>query len=472
MALELANVILYLACVVAVDGLLLVLLRRLRLADFIAHIVTGVFIGFLFGPGLGGVKLQLEPHDALELLSEQVISKGDSNGTLGKKLSQFQQLKFPDEAALTDSLRNALSDSQWAKISPKLPRRIQTAVTGSEQLLQLLAAVGVILFMMQLGFGLDLRLFASRLRRDLLIPLVVFVIANTLILSLYGYFIFGRDAFATAALVAAFLSINIGAVITPTPPSTPQLRRSLNGLLYLAATLDIAAVIMFAAIRPFFEFQNALEIPFSWQEILAWVLLLAYVPPLLMPRRAATFFGSVQQRLGESSVPLAALLILLFVFAALQVGMALPLLGIWCGMLLRTIMPHFMGLAGNRLFGWGSIFMMLPFVDAGRKLTASDSLTYASGLEGLVLLLALFAISMTSSSVLWQNRQQLRTYLIGTISRGELALLLFWCASLFMRIEPREISLVAIVVVGSSLFGRFAARWNVYHRSGEGFISN
>ncbi|MCB0314980.1 MAG: hypothetical protein KDH84_17275, partial [Calditrichaeota bacterium] len=218
-----------------INGILINIFRRLKLADFIAHILTGIVFSLLllgWGEFFGSAGTAPFNHNGqLDLFfrQSQLNSAAAEGDTLNPVLS-------PDSAAIpVAGETNARVDA--------LPPEIAAADNPDAHfllLIKFMITVGLLLFLMQLGLNFDPRFFRMKKEENTWRQVGIFAGLTALIVGLSSYFlVLERDLLLSGLTVIAFLSIHIGAVLSYNFPVSARMQRPFIFLIQLAILLDI-----------------------------------------------------------------------------------------------------------------------------------------------------------------------------------------------------------------------------------------
>ncbi|RMH96298.1 MAG: hypothetical protein D6681_12450 [Calditrichaeota bacterium] len=411
---EVSHLLVFLAGILVINSFLIALARSLKIADFIAHLLTGVALGFI---------------------------------VLG-----------------IESLEWTSRIKSWLGMDAGLP-----SFPGSPAI-RFLAFLGLFLLLMDIGFTFDFKFFRRHRLSEapILLQSLMLLGLNILGLGAVGYLMLKQipegqtTVLAIAAFIAALVSLNVGTVLTTNFPTVSALKKPFTNLVQVAVVLDVVALVEFALLHfvagPVISPAEALA-----QSLVPLLIVGACLVLMLFPPITRRGFALLEKWIGEYTLPLKIALVLLFVYGAFQLfGDALallPLIGFGAGVLMRV-------LSGNRhlevrrqFFPVASFFYMLPFVYVGYGLVRS----WAPGemfwptLDFTLLALAL--ISLVFGFFVLRRGEYPILLSFAVFPRGELAVLLLWLAQELGWFPAGFFSAAVAAVVVSSLIGRVLFIW-------------
>ncbi|MGH1366037.1 MAG: cation:proton antiporter [Calditrichia bacterium] len=377
----------YLAMTYTLDGFLMSASRRLRLPDFIAHILTGVV--------LGGVVL-IYSH-------------------------LFGYKTVPD-----------FVDNQFVAF---------------------LSYFGMILFLMQMGFSFDLKFF--RVNRERIVPqVIIFLLLNVLVMGTVGYFGLTHQSFqATALLIIAFLSINIGALLTSNFPLNPTLKRPITNLIQTAVVVDLIAILFFTGmdlVRYWSDYDGTNLVNVA---VYTFILIL-FLLPLLIPEKMTKLYNATERWIGEFTTVFKIGVFFVFLFACLKLGVSVLLVGIWGGMVFRNLAGENRFDVAEQTFALSSFLYVLPFVQIGQLLILlwKDYVFFWSSLA--YILIGLILVSTIFGLIFLKKQRYAKLLAMGVFARGELTLLILWLGFRVNYIGKELFIVSVIAVILSSLIGK------------------
>ncbi|GEM_PF-2956647 len=354
------QIFLYLAGAFFVDGLLISLFRRLKLADFLAHITTGMILGFLL--------VHLEP----------VIGKESLNLFIKNKVVHY------------------------------------------------LAYLGLMLFMMQLGFNFDRSFLTIKNQKSLFLQAGFLILFSVLFLGSLGYFhLFEKNMARNYLFITAFLGVNIGAVLYRNFPVSGSLKKSFTKLLQIAILLDVLSIFLFSLFQLYahyksYNMSNILIEPLCGL-ILFVSILLSFMPDKI--DRISRFLYTVT---GEYALLLKLGIFFMFLYAGIKVGVSILLMGFWAGMLFRYLAGSTQFEAKQKFFPIASYLYILPFVEVGRFLSMEWQTPPIFWSTLSFLLLSLVGIALLFSIFQIINKENGLIFGLGVFPRGELTVLILW----------------------------------------------
>jgi len=383
---EFVQIFIYLALAYTVDGFLMSASRRLRLPDFLAHILTGVM--------LGGIALLYTKF-------------------FGDKPPGFLNNEF----------------------------------------VAYLSYFGLILFLMQLGFSFDPKF--SRLDNDRRAPQVaVFILLNVFILGLIGYFgLTGGSIKGTIFIIIAFLSINIGAMLTSNFPINPVLKRPMTNLIQTAVIVDLFAILAFSfmeQLRFWGEFNGG-----SVRNLIFYgFILLLFLLPVVIPEWTTRLYRGTEKVIGQFTTVFKIGLFFVFLFAGFRLGFSILLMGIWGGMVFRNFAGENRFDVAERTFALSSFLYVLPFVQIGQMLIVDwqENVLFWQNLA--YILMGLMLVSMIFGLIFLKAQRFAKLLAMGVFARGELSLIILWLGNRVEYIDDKLFIVAVVAVVASSLIGK------------------
>ncbi len=383
---EFTQIFIYLALAYTIDGFFMSASRRMRLPDFMAHILTGVV--------LGGIAL--------------LYSKFFGDGTPSFVVNKF---------------------------------------------VAFLSYFGLILFLMQLGFSFDPKF--SRIDNDRRAPqVVVFILLNIIFLGLIGYFgLTGGGFKGTILLIIAFLSINIGALLTSNFPIDPELKRPVTNLIQTAVIIDLFAILVFSIMEQFRfwgEFNDG-----SVRNMIAYgFILLMFLLLVFIPERLTLLFGWTERLIGQFTTVFKIGLFFIFLFAGLKLGVSILLLGIWGGMVFRNFAGENRFDVAERTFALSSFLYILPFVQIGQMLILHWEEYVLFWQHLAYILMGLILVSMIFGLIFLKAQRYAKLLAMAVFARGELSLIILWLGNRVDYIDDKLFIVAVVAVLASGLIGK------------------
>ncbi len=378
---------LYLACVYFINGLLINLFRYLKIADFIANVMTGViFGGILIAWG------QLVGPEGVERL-------------VGNKFINF------------------------------------------------VSYVGLMLFMMQLGFNFEPRFFNFR-SNSVMVQAIIFVALNSAFLGAVCYYLLGiQETLPMLTLVIAFLTINIGSILSSNFPIDPTLKRPFTNLIQLAVILDVIAILLFSGI--FFWLKVRGYEPADIQQDLINVAILAiFLIPILSQNTFQKIFSFLERWSQNYTVLLKLGTFFLFLYAGFQMGLSVLVLGLWAGQIFKSLSGPARSDIRHKFFPVATFVYILPFVEIGMTLVLNWEYAGNFIYHFHVVLLTLVVITVVFSLLGIALKNFTFAIAMGAFPRGELTVLILWLAEQIELIPKSMFVLSVSVVLVTSLLGR------------------
>ena len=381
----------YLAATYLIDGVLISLFRRIKLADFIAHILTGVILGF-----------------SLTMLGS-VFGDGSIELILKNEFIRF------------------------------------------------IAYVGLLLFVMHLGFNFDMKFFKMNSEKHVFLYTSILVLISMVLLGGLGYLgLFEKNIIPSFLFFIAFLGINIGSVLFRNFPVPPGLKKPFTLLLRIAITLDLLVIILFSCFQLYAHYANSGLTNFKI-ELLSWLILAIFALLSFLPAKIEQISRWMYHITGEFAMLLKLGIFFLFIYAGLKVGISILLLGIWAGLLFRSLAGSTQFEAQQKFFPIASYLYILPFVEVGRFLVMEWQSTATFWPHLSYILLTLVVISLLYSLIMVFQEQHALIFGLGVFPRGELTILVLWLLkelSFSQVVFPKSVIIISIIaVIITSLLG-------------------
>lgn len=456
-----SQIFLYLASIYIISGLLLNIFRRLNLPDFLAYILSGVvFAGIILGWGKVFGPENIRPFEDSFKITEKSIENLRSlelPDTVLEKLTPLKERIFTGEDLFVDTLAANLGLDQVHSYKPRILKYSAVEPDIFKKLIFSLSNLGILLFLIQLGFNFDASLLKSG-NKSVPFQAISFILLNTLVMGAGSYFFFFEQNPGVSILLAiAFLCINAGVVLSVNFPVTLSTKIPLKNLLQLAVILDIFAIGLFAGINLFFRYENS-GLPELETLFISVTLLLIFIIIILSPGRIENIFNLLNKLSAGFAVFLKTGLVLLFLYAGYRVGISILLLGIWAGILIKIFAGASRMEVEQRLFPLASFFYIIPFVEIGRPLVLRHAYAHDFWFQLFVLLSALVVISLLMALFVVRRKGVPPIMFLGTFPRGEMAAIILWLLKSMGLISNSIFVVSMMVVIISCLSGSLLAR--------------
>ena len=388
---------LYLALVYLINGLLINLLRKLGMGDFIANILTGVVFGVL-------------------LISwENIAGPGTMPDFAGNKPIVF------------------------------------------------ISQVGLLLFMMQIGYNLDFRFFRALNKFLVFRSLMLLGINFGLVALLCVYSIGIPNPWAILFISSAFVGINAGAALSNNFPVADDKKRALTNLLQTAILTDIYVVLLFSIFSLFQKIGNYQAEDLS-VDVTSAIAIALFFLPIIVPGIVRGVFKKLEMITGNYLMVLKLGVFCFFLYFGLQIGLSVFLLGFWGGILFRQFSGTEQVEIENKFFPVASFLYILPFVEIGRVLIVAGEIDIVSLFVWFSTLLTLALCMMLFMLLDIRQRLFSTQILLAVFARGEITILILWLARQLVPISfPVFAGMTGAVIftsVVSRLFlsGQFKSR--------------
>ena len=392
-----SQVFLYLACVFLLNSLAIYIFRRLKLSDFIAHILTGV----IFSAGLMIFSQYIHPDTAisfdvqyqLEQETLNSLSRAGADSSKIANLENFTRAGAVNETAFVDSLsailgQEMVAEQYWAILNES---RNESPVAI---IIAFLGIIGATLFLIHLGFNFDPRFLTAGNNMSLFVQVVLISIISLVIVgSACYFFVFDQQLAPSLLLTGAFLSLSIGAVLTSRLPMKSDYKVPFSILVKSAAVLDVLSIIIFSIVVVFFQYQQN-----SWQrlddDIFYWVALIVMTLLVLLSQFTNAFFELFQKWIGSYVSIIKIGMLFLFLYIGFHINLPFLMLGIWAGLLMKFLFSTPQQEQQKYFFAAAQFLYILPFVEIGRILFQAEIFNQASGYNISVIILALICTSL------------------------------------------------------------------------------
>lgn len=455
------QIFLYLAGIYLINGFLISLFRRLKLPDFTAHVFTGVIFavaimgwGKVFGPNI------IRGFESKFLITDKSIinlQSGTFPDTLTKQLSGLKERVFVGEDAFVDTLMVKIGPEQITRHKAQILQHTHHDTEFFKLLLLFIAHIGLLLFLMQLGFNFDHKLF--KLNDTSFLPRAMLVLALDIVLlgGTAYYLLFKENLLLSIFLTIAFLSIHLGAVLSVNFPITLSMKKPLKNVVQIAVLLDIFAIILFTVLSYSLRYEQhgiaALE-----ANLVYFLIACFFILPIGFPSKTEQVFQSLQ-KLGKTFIILfKAGLFFIFLYLGYRAGISILFLGVWAGLLLRAFAASHQMEVNQRFLSIASFLYVIPFAEVGRSMVVAHAYSGNFGSRLLIILLALAIISLLAALTGLGKKAFPLILSLGTFPRGEIALLILWLLK-NTYLMPASIFVVsAIAVLITSFLGSLLAR--------------
>lgn len=457
-----SQIFFYLGCVYCINSVLIYLARRLKISDFIAHILTGVVFAAavaiwaaVFGPQ------NAQPYQPGYRITDNTLDNlraTEVSDTVLANLAGIKNRVYVGEGVFLDTLAAKIGEGEARRHKNQILRFAAVSDKTFNTFIIFLTQIGLLLFLVQIGFNFDPRFFQASGENALTYVFLVITLI-VLILGGIGYFLlFEQNAWTTVFWVIAFLSIHIGAVLSAKFPITLSLKRPLKDLVQLAVILDIVTLALFALVSLYLQFRDYNPSGLKG-DLPRWIALALFILPALLPRKTENFFAVFQKFLGEFTVLLKLGLFFLFLYFGFHSGLSVLILGIWGGLLFKSFAGAVHFEVHQKFFSNVSFLYIFPFVEIGRNLFAPReydvNFWYAFG----IILLGLAGVSLLIALISLRKREYPLVLPLGAFPRGELNVLILW---LFKELYFIPFSLFvasAAAVMASSLLGSLLGKY-------------
>jgi Kef-type K+ transport system membrane component KefB len=373
------------------------------------------------------------------------------------QLSGLKNYVFAGEDAFVDTLMVKIGPQQIAPYKAQILQHTHYDTDFFQLLLLFVAHIGLLLFLMQLGFNFDHRLF--KLNDTSFLPRAMLILAlDIVLLGGAAYYLLSKENLLFSIfLTIAFLSIHLGAVLSVNFPITLSMKKPLKNVVQIAVLLDIFAIILFTVLSYSLRYRQdgiaALE-----SNLVYFLIACFFILPIGFPSRMERVFQSLQ-RLGKAFIILfKAGLFFIFLYLGHRAGISILFLGIWAGLLLRVFAASHQMEVNQRFLSIASFLYVIPFAEVGRSLVVAHSYSGNFGSRLLILLLVLAVISILASLTGLRKKAFPLILSLGTFPRGEIALLILWLLKNTYLLSASDFVVSAIAVIITSFLGSLLAR--------------
>lgn len=455
------QVFLYLAGIYLINGFLISLFRRLKLPDFTAHVLTGVVFaivitgwGNLFGPNI------VKGYENKFAITDQSIAYLQTDSLPDSLVNQLSGLKgrvFAGEDAFVDTLLVKIGPEQISSYKSKILQYTHYDTEFFKLLLLFLTQIGLLLFLIQLGFNFDHKFF--KLNDSGFFSRAMLILAlDILLLGGVAYFLlFNKNFLISIFITIAFLSINLGAVLSVNFPITLSMKKPLKNLVQIAVALDILAIIFFTILTYYLRYKQH-GISLLKSNLVYFLIITFFILPVIMPSKTEQFFQFLQ-KLGKTFIILfKSALFFLFLYLGYRAGISILFLGIWAGLLLRIFAASHQMEVNQRFLSIASFLYVIPFAEVGRSLAAAHAYSGNFGSRLLIILLSLAIISLLAALTGLRKKAFPLILSLGTFPRGEIALLILWLLKNTYLLPASVFAVSAIAVLITSLLGSLLTR--------------
>jgi Kef-type K+ transport system membrane component KefB len=461
------QIFLYLALIFIINGLLINVFRRFKLADFIAHILTGMLFALIllgWGKVLGPASVKSFQNnfritgEALESLKTAELP----DSLLGQ-LASMQDKVFAGEDFFVDSLSAKIGEVQTNLYKTNILKFTASSEGLFKDLLRLLTQIGLLLLFMQLGFNFDRKLFSVSGSREVSLAFIIFIL-NVVVLGGASYLFFLKpNILFSFYLIIAFLSISIGAVLAAKFPASLSAKKQLRNLVQAAVILDLVAIALFTVVGLSLHYSEYGLLRLIKKDLLYWIILSIFAVIVILPLKTEQLFQFLQKFAGMSAVIFKTGLFFLFIYAGFRVGISELLLGFWAGVLLKTFSAAQHIEINQKLFPIASFLYIIPFAEVGRDLALTHWYSSDFGYYFLVLFSALSVISLIAGLTVIRKKEFPLILSLGTFPRGEITVLILWLFRNMLLISPPVFVVAVVVVIVSNLLGSLLARLFFVH---------
>jgi Kef-type K+ transport system membrane component KefB len=460
------QIFLYLAAIFFIDGLVINIFRRIRLADFIAHVLTGIIFalillawGKVFGPD------SVKPFENSFRISEQTIENiktVDLPDSLAEELASLQGKTFVGEDFFVDSLSAMIGEDQTNLYKTTILNLTVSSEGPFRDFLRFLTEVGLLLFLMQLGFNFDRKLFSISGVHGVSFAFTIFIL-NLIIIGGASYLLFFKpNVWFSLFLTIAFLSISIGAVLAAKFPMSLSIKKPTRNLIQAAVVLDLVAIGLFTLIGLYFHYEkyDLLRIE---REVVYWTILTFFVIMIALPAKTERLFLFLSKIVGEFTLLLKTGLFFLFLFTGHHAGIPVLLLGFWAGLLLKTLSATQHIEVNQKLFPVASFLYIIPFAEVGRDLAIMHWYSSDFGYYFLVLFASLIVISVFAGLMVIRKKEFPLIMSLGTFPRGEITVLILWLFKNMQLISPPVFIVAVVIAIVSNLLGSLFGKLFLVH---------
>ncbi len=466
-----SHIFLFFACILLINSLLLYLSRRLKLSDYIAHILTGtlfsamlIFWSHFIDPTATSY---YEKGIMLPSASLEAFETTGTDSTVLTGLRTISEKAIYGEKAFLDSLNLAIGKENTALLGNLILKEIAIEENITVTLITFLTSIGLVLFFMQLGFNFDPLFLASGQNQNVLYQVVLILVLNIGILgSCCYFFVLNKQLMPVIFLVGAFTSLSIGAVLTSHLPMKTEYKIPFAALVKTAAFLDILAICLFSGVMIVIQQQKN-----AWrsmdEDIFYWIALILITVPILLSKYTDRLFEYFRHWIGEYVFVLKIGLIFLFLYAGFHVQMPLILLGLWIGYLMKFLFNVSRMEIKEKFFSITSFFYILPFVEIGRSLLQPGIFDQSFGIQLSIILLALICATLLLGALNFFNKKYPLVMEIGAFPRGEITVLLLWVFKTMQIISTPVFVLGVVAALISSLLGSIAGRLILVYPGGK-----
>jgi hypothetical protein len=377
--------------------------------------------------------------------------------TLVARLDSLKDRVFAGEDAFVDTLKANIGPEQITPYKSKILQHTHSDTDLFKLLLLFIAHIGLLLFMMQLGFNFDHKFF--KLNDSSFFPRAMLILTLDILLlgGVAYYLLFNENFLISVFLTIAFLSINLGAVLSVNFPITLSMKNPLKNLVQIAVTLDVLAIIFFTFLSYYLRYTQS-DIGVLEANLVYLVILLSFILPIAFSTRTEQIFQSLQ-KLGKIFVVLLkAGLFFLFLYLGYRAGISILFLGVWAGMLLKVFAASHQMEVNQRFLSIASFLYVIPFAEVGRSLVVAHAYSGSFWPRLLIILLVLAIISLLAALTGLKKKAFPLILSLGTFPRGEIALLIIWLLK-NTYLLPASVYVVSVIaVLITSFLGSLLAR--------------
>ncbi len=453
----------YLAAIFIINSLVQSILRRFKVADFISHILTGVLVAFMiwfFGasyefssPG-NTQQSYTVTSETVTFLQQQL---GDS--TENFQVSKWENRQFATRQSFLDSLQTRIGKEKAELLMFSLPETAEEPASNPfAVLLEFLVYVGLMLYLMQMGVNLNPRVLQLHQDRIFLLHASIIVIISVVVLFSGGYFlIFDQHIIPSFLWMIAFLSINIGSLISVVFPLKSPFKSPFSRLIQISVLLDILALAGYGWIVLAKNYQHNFEAQLK-ADAIYWIILMIFTAIMPMHSQIRSIIKHFQSWLGDFSILLRLGFILLFLYAGSRINFPVLILGLGAGFLFRVLLQSESLDFRQRFFSNASFLYILPFAEIGRLFFQPGIYLTATWIA-VMWMLAMFAVLAIFIALVWFTQTGFPKVMgIGAFPRGEMSALIWWLFYKASFISANVFLSGVLAVILSTLLGSVIAR--------------
>ena len=470
MSLAISQFFLYLAAIFIINSLVQPILRRFRIADFLSHVITGVLIAAAIW--LSGATAEFsspdESRQSFKVTTETVsyLQKQLGDSIANARVSQWENRRFASRQAFRDSLQTIIGSEKKDLLSFTLPAAAPPPAQPFDVLLEFLIFAGLIIYLMQIGVNFNPRFLQLHQDRIFLLHVSIVVIISVVVLFSGGYFlIFDLHIVPSFLWTIAFLSINIGSLISVVFPLKLPLKSPFSRLIQVSVLLDILAIAGYGWIVLAKNYQHDFEAQLK-ADAGYWIVLMIFTAVMPMHRQIRGMIKYLQNWLGDFSILLRLGFILLFIYAGSRIHFPVLILGMGAGFLFRVLMQSEDLEFRRRFFSGASFLYIIPFVEIGRLFFRPGIFLTETWLSAAWMLAIFIVLSLLAALVWFTQEGYPKIIAVGSFPRGEIAVLIWW---LFYKADfiTTNVFLSGVLAVILSTFAGVIIARIVFAKSAE-----